>query len=125
MNTTVRNNSAQHIGHQTKKEHAYMVILEAGLNGITGLEIQAKCRVISGRNFPSHIKRDLGIEMAKTWNANSFDEGQHKRYWLACRDDAEKLIREINNMRLYRGADALPPDLAASLIAAYPPASDY
>lgn len=125
MNTTAGNNSIQDIGDQTKTEHAYMVILEAGLSGITGLEIQAKCRVISGRNYPSDIKRELGIEMAKKWDANSLDEGRHKRYWLVCRDDAEKLIREINNMRLCRGAEALPPDLTTSLLAAYPPASDY
>jgi hypothetical protein len=120
LNTT----PIHHIKCQTKKERAYMMILQSGANGITGLDIQSHCHVISGRNFPSELKQDAGISLKDAYEPNFDGDGQHKRYWITCRKDAAKLVRFINEMRARRHVEPLSVVDVESLLSLYEPAPE-
>lgn len=107
-----------------KEEQAYMMILSSGSVGITGLDIQRHCHVISGRNFPSLLKRQAGVLFRWEWEANSEDDGRHKRHWLIDRNDARKVLREINGKRYARGASPIQSDEAERLLSLYPVAPE-
>lgn len=107
-----------------KEEQVYMMILSSGSTGITGLDIQRHCHVISGRNFPSLLKRQAGVLFRWEWEANSEDDGRHKRHWLIDRNDARKVLREINGKRYARGASPIQSDEAERLLSLYPVAPE-
>lgn len=110
---------AHHINPPTKKERACMMILESGTKGITGLDIQVHCHVICGRNYPSELKRETGVNFRREWEENREQDGRHKRHWLLSRHDAKKLLMEINGMRYIRGADPISPAIAQQLLSLY------
>jgi hypothetical protein len=37
--------------------------------------------------------------MRNIYELNFDGDGQHKRYWITCREDAAKLVRSIINIR--------------------------
>ncbi len=107
-----------------KEEQVYMMILSSGPVGVTGLDIQKHCHVISGRNFPSLLKRQAGVLFRWEWEANSEDDGRHKRHWLVGRDDARKVLREVNGKRYARGVEPLQPNEVERFLSLYPEAPE-
>lgn len=109
-----------HIKPASKEELAFMMILQSGSEGITGLDIQRDCHVISGRNFPSLLKRKAGVNFRWVWEEDSTQNERYKRHWLINRDDAKKVLAVINCKRHSRGAAPLPTAIELPLLALYP-----
>ena len=91
------------------------------MSGLAGL------RDLNTRNSVSLLRREHGIEIA-----DAFFEHQHsgggtvrlKNYWLADREQAQKLVALINHWRKQRNAAPLADDHAAVLCARSPEATD-
>lgn len=117
MSTRASNNSAQHIGRQTKKERAFIQIIKY-TQGITENDLLIHSHVSSGRNYVTELERKLAITFHRVKIPNPDGIGGHFSYQLTCQTDAEKVLRHINRMLLRKGRKELPPELAS----AYPSA---
>lgn len=110
----------------TKHELVAVHLLEQGAQGVSALSGLAGLRDLNTRNSVSLLRREHGIEIA-----DAFFEHQHsgggitriKRYWLADREQAHKLVALINHWRKQRQAAPLADDYAAVLCARTPEAS--
>ncbi len=110
----------------TKHELVALHLLEQGAQGVSALSGLAGFRDMNLRNSISELRREHGIEIA-----DAFFEHQHsgggitriKRYWLADREQAQKLVALINHWRRQRQAAPLADDCAAILCARTPEAS--
>lgn len=78
-----------------KKTRAYLLIACSGNNGITENEILQNCRLSSGRNYCSELERKLNISLYRTDERNTDGIGSHYRYYLASKEDAQKVINLI------------------------------
>jgi hypothetical protein len=78
-----------------KKPRAYLLIACTGDNGITENEILRTCRLSSGRNYCSELERKLGITLKRMDEPNTDGIGSHYRYYLANREDAQKVVNLI------------------------------
>lgn len=111
----------------TKHELVAVHLLEQGAQGVSALSGLAGLRDLNMRNSVSLLRREHGIEIA-----DAFFEHQHsgggitriKRYWLASRGEAYKLVALINHWRKQRQAAPLADDYAAVLCARSPEAAD-
>ena len=107
----------------TKHELVALHLLEQGAQGVSALSALAGLHDMNPRNSISELRREHGIEIA-----DAFFEHQHsgggttrfKRYWLADREQAHKLVALINHWRRQRQAAPLADDYAATLCARTP-----
>lgn len=110
----------------TKHELVAAHLLEQGAQGVSALSGLAGLRDLNLRNSVSLLRRNHGIAIT-----DAFFEHQHsgggttrfKRYWLADREQAQKLVALINHWRKQRNAAPLADDHAAVLCARTPEAS--
>ena len=111
----------------TKHELVALHLLEQGAQGVSALSGLAGLHDLNLRNSVSLLRREHGIEIA-----DAFFEHQHsgggtvrlKNYWLADREQAQKLVALINHWRKQRNAAPLADDHAAVLCARSPEATD-
>lgn len=89
------NHSQSNYKKLPKKPRAYLLIVCSGDNGITENEILQICRLSSGRNYCSELERKLNITLKRVDEPNTDGIGSHYRYYLASRDDAQKVINLI------------------------------
>ncbi|MDF7670131.1 hypothetical protein PT276_02740 [Orbaceae bacterium ESL0721] len=78
-----------------KKPRAYLLIVCSGENGITENEILWICKLSSGRNYCSELERKLHITLRRVDEPNTDGIGSHFRYYLASKEDAQKVINLI------------------------------
>ena len=110
----------------TKHELVATHLLEQGAQGVSALSGLAGLHDLNMRNSISLLRRNHGIAIA-----DAFFEHRHtgggitriKRYWLADREQAHKLVALINHWRKQRQAAPLADDYAAVLCARTPEAS--
>ncbi len=110
----------------TKHELVALHLLEQGAQGVSALSGLAGLRDLNLRNSVSLLRREHSIEIA-----DAFFEHQHsgggtvrlKNYWLADREQAQKLVALINHWRKQRNAAPLADDYAAVLCARSPEAA--
>ena len=123
QNGTTKLEPGQHI---TKHELVATHLLERGAQGVSALSGLADLRDLNVRNSVSLLRRNHGIAIT-----DAFFEHQHsgggttrfKRYWLADREQAHKLVALINHWRRQRQAAPLADDYAAIMCARTPEAS--
>ena len=123
-NGTTKLEPGQHI---TKHELVATHLLEQGSQGVSALSGLAGLHDLNMRNSISLLRRNHGIAIT-----DAFFEHQHsgggtvrlKRYWLADREQAQKLVALINHWRKQRNAAPLADDHAAVLCARSPEAAD-
>ncbi|MEI4977018.1 hypothetical protein U1499_00720 [Aeromonas caviae] len=112
--------------HTTKHELVATHLLEQGSQGVSALSGLAGLHDLNMRNSIGLLRRNHGIAIT-----DAFFEHQHsgggttrfKRYWLADREQAHKLVALINHWRRQRQAAPLADDYAAILCARTPEAS--
>jgi hypothetical protein len=114
------NHSQSNYKKLPKKPRAYLLIACTGDNGITENEILRTCRLSSGRNYCPELERKLGITLKRMNEPNTGGIGSHYRYYLANREDAQKVVNLILSYEnsLLTGSDisqilALYPSKAA------------
>ncbi|WP_447502442.1 hypothetical protein [Aeromonas caviae] len=123
QNGTTKLEPGQHI---TKYELVATHLLEQGAQGVSALSGLAGLRDLNLRNSVSLLRRNHGIAIT-----DAFFEHQHsgggttrfKRYWLADREQAHKLVALINHWRRQRQAAPLADDYAAIMCARAPEAA--
>lgn len=94
-NLDTSNHSQSDYKKLPKKPRAYLLIVCTGDNGITENEILRTCRLSSGRNYCSELERKLNITLIRTDERNTDGIGSHYRYYLANKEDAQKVINLI------------------------------
>lgn len=99
-----------------KKYKAFLLIACAGEQGITENEILFNCRLSSGRNYPNLLEDELKIELVRYKDKNPDGIGDHFRYALANREDAQKVIELINK----HNPKLIPDWQAINIIDLYP-----
>lgn len=112
--------------HTTKHELVATHLLEQGSQGVSALSGLAGLHDLNMRNSIGLLRRNHGIAIT-----DAFFEHQHsgggttrfKRYWLADREQAHKLVALINHWRRQRQAAPLADDYAAILCARTPEAA--
>lgn len=110
----------------TKHELVAVHLLEQGAQGVSALSGLAGLHDLNLRNSIGLLRRNHGVAIT-----DAFFEHQHsgggttrlKRYWLADREQAHKLVALINHWRRQRQAAPLADDYAAILCARTPEAS--
>lgn len=116
----------EHGQHITKYELVATHLLEQGAQGVSALSGLAGLHDLNLRNSIGLLRRNHGVAIT-----DAFFEHQHsgggttrlKRYWLADREQAHKLVALINHWRRQRQAAPLADDYAAILCARTPEAS--
>ncbi|MGY6039413.1 hypothetical protein [Aeromonas sp. AE23HZ002T15] len=121
-NGTTQLEQGQHI---TKYELVATHLLEQGAQGVSALSGLAGLHDLNLRNSIGLLRRNHGVAIT-----NAFFEHQHsggttrfKRYCLADREQAHKLVVLINNWRHLRQAVPLAKEYAAILCARTPAAT--
>ena len=117
----------EHGQHITKYELVATHLLEQGAQGVSALSGLAGLHDLNLRNSIGLLRRNHGVAIT-----DAFFEHQHsgggttrlKRYWLADREQAHKLVALINHWRRQRQAAPLADDYAAILCARSPVATD-
>ena len=124
QNGTTQLEPGQHI---TKYELVATHLLEQGSQGVSALSGLAGLRDLNLRNSVSLLRRNHGIAIT-----DAFFEHQHsgggttrfKRYWLADREQAHKLVALINHWRRQRNALPMEQEQIARYLAAFPATPD-
>ncbi len=98
---------------------AYEEILKSP-QGITENEILRRCRLSSGRNYPTKLERELKITIHRIKEANPDGIGNHLRYRITSKEDAEKVAQFINIKRHKYKLPPLDPAILNNLLALYP-----
>ena len=98
---------------------AYEVILSSP-QGITENDILYRCRLSSGRNYPTKLERVLGIMFHRAKELNPDGIGDHLRYQITSREDAEKVAQLINLKRSKYSLPPLDPAILNNVLALYP-----
>ena len=122
-NCTTQLEQGQHI---TKYELVATHLLEQGAQGVNALSGLAGLHDLNLRNSIGLLRRNHGVAIT-----DAFFEHQHsgggttrfKRYWLADRDQAHKLVTLINHWRHQRQATPLADNYVAILCARTPAAA--
>ena len=110
----------------TKHELVATHLLEQGSQGVSALSGLAGLHDLNMRNSISLLRRNHGIAIADAFFEHRHSGGgttRLKRYWLADREQAQKLVALINHWRKQRNAAPLADDHAAVLCARSPEAS--
>lgn len=119
---------------QSKKESILAALLDAGLDGIRGLEVATPYQGYSLNHFPgkfwsSCLNSDVstlgkeGITIDRCQAPYTNQDGQKsyfKRYWLQDRDAARRALNLLNHCRHKREEEPLPNDLAKLLVDQFP-----
>lgn len=119
-NGTTQLEQGQHI---TKYELVALHLLEQGAQGVSALSGLAGLHDLNLRNSIGLLRRNHGIDIT-----DAFFEHRHcgggttrfKRYWLADREQAYKLVALVNHWRYQRQVTPLDDDYAAILCARTP-----
>lgn len=114
--------------HITKYELVATHLLEQGTHGVSALSGLAGLHDLNLRNSIGLLRRNHGVVIT-----DAFFEHQHrgggttrfKRYWLADRDQAYKLVALINHWRHQRQAEPLTDDYANHLCDCFPVANHF
>ena len=123
-NGTTKLEPGQHI---TKHELVATHLLEQGAQGVSALSGLAGLHDLNMRNSISLLRRNHGVAIT-----DAFFEHQHsgggttrfKRYWLADREQAHKLVALINHWRRQRNALPMEQEQIARYLAAFPATPD-
>lgn len=121
---------------QSKKESTLAALLDAGLDGIRGLEVATPYQGYEFNHFPgkfwsSCLNSDVaalgkeGITIARCHAPYTNQDGHKsnfKRYWLQDRNAAQRTLNLLNHCRRKRGEEPLPDDLAKLLVDQFPEA---
>ena len=116
----------EHGQHITKHELVATHLLEQGAQGVSSLSGLAGLHDLNLRNSIGLIRRNHGIAIADAFFDHQHSGGgttRFKRYWLADREQAHKLVALINHWRKQRNAAPLADDYAAVLCARSPEAA--
>lgn len=108
----------------TKLELVAHHLLENGLVGTSALSGLAGLNDLNFRNSVSLLRRKHGIQIMDEFFPHQHRGGDlvHlKRYWLADRNQARKLVEQVNRKRQARGAPSLSQEQIARYLAAFPP----
>ena len=122
-NGTTKLEPGQHI---TKHELVATHLLERGAQGVSALSGLAGLHDLNMRNSISLLRRNHGIAITDALFEHQHSGGgtvRLKSYWLADREQAQKLVALINHWRKQRNAAPLADDHAAVLCARTPEAS--
>ncbi|MDQ9127652.1 hypothetical protein RDT67_14560 [Serratia fonticola] len=79
-----------------KKHRARLFMLRSGSAGFTENDILFYCRLSSGRNYASEIERRLSIRLERISEQNPDGIGNHYRYRISNRCDAQRIITLVN-----------------------------
>ncbi|WP_429128547.1 hypothetical protein [Aeromonas media] len=123
QNGTTKLEPGQHI---TKYELVATHLLEQGAQGVSALSGLAGLHDLNMRNSISLLRRNHAIRILDELFEHQHSGGgttRLKRYWLADREQAHKLVALINHWRRQRQAAPLADDYAAILCARTPEAS--
>ncbi|MBP4033278.1 MULTISPECIES: hypothetical protein [Aeromonas] len=123
QNGTTKLEPGQHI---TKYELVATHLLEQGAQGVSALSGLAGLHDLNLRNSIGLIRRNHGIAIADAFFDHQHSGGgttRFKRYWLADREQAHKLVALINHWRRQRQAAPLADDYAAIMCARAPEAA--
>ncbi|MGL6262923.1 hypothetical protein ACSZMC_03045 [Aeromonas jandaei] len=121
-------NGAPHIEPSkamTKYELVAIHLLEQGAQGVSALSGLAGLHDLNLRNSIGLLRRKHGVAITDAFFEHRHRGGgstRFKRYWLADRDQAYKLVVLINHWRYQRQAAPLADDYAATLCARTPAA---
>ncbi|MEA9426156.1 hypothetical protein VCX68_06295 [Aeromonas caviae] len=110
----------------TKHELVALHLLEQGAQGVSALSGLAGLHDLNLRNSVSLLRREHGMEIMDTFFEHQHSGGgtvRLKNYWLADREQAQKLVALINHWRKQRNAAPLADDHAAVLCARSPEAA--
>lgn len=121
-NGTTQLERGQHI---TKYELVATHLLEQGVLGASALSGLAGLHDLNLRNSICLMRREHGICILNAFFAHEHSGGgttRFKRYWLADRDQAHKLVALINHWRQQRQAAPLADNYVAILCARTPAA---
>ncbi len=116
----------EHGQHITKYELVATHLLEQGAQGVSALSGLAGLHDLNMRNSISLLRRNHAIRILDELFEHQHSGGgttRLKRYWLADREQAYKLVALINHWRRQRQAAPLADDYAAILCARTPEAS--
>ena len=102
-----------------KVTKAYEEILNSP-QGITENEILYRCRLSSGRNYPTKLERALGIVLFRAKELNPDGIGDHFRYRIISREDAETVAQHINLKRSKHKLPPLDPAKLNNILSLYP-----
>ena len=120
QNGTTKLEPGQHI---TKYELVATHLLEQGAQGVSALSGLAGLHDLNMRNSISLLRRNHAIRILDELFEHQHSGGgttRLKRYWLADREQAHKLVALINHWRRQRQAAPLADDYAAILCARTP-----
>ena len=109
----------------TKYELVAIHLLEQGSQGVSALSGLAGLHDLNLRNSIGLLRRKHGVAITDAFFEHRHRGGgttRFKRYWLADRDQAYKLVVLINHWRYQRQAAPLADDYAATLCARTPAA---
>ncbi len=98
---------------------AYEAILKSP-QGITENEILYRCHLSSGRNYPTKLERTLQITLHRTKELNPDGIGDHFRYRIISKEDAEKVAQLINLKKTQHKLPPLDPATLDNILALYP-----
>ncbi|MFK8496653.1 hypothetical protein [Aeromonas hydrophila] len=107
----------------TKLELVALHLVENGTDGISSLSALAGLHDLNPRNSISDLRRHHGIAILDEYfsHQHSGDGVTHfKRYWVADRTQARKLVEVVNLKRKRRGAQPLSQGKVSSYIARFP-----
>ena len=107
----------------TKLELVALHLLENGLTGISHLSAVARLHDFNPRNSISDLRRHHGITILDEYFSHQHSGdgvARFKRYWIADRAQARKLVELVNPKRTQRGAQPLSQGLVSSYIARFP-----
>ncbi|WP_270804802.1 hypothetical protein [Aeromonas sp. QDB66] len=110
----------------TKLELVACHLLEQGSQGVSALTGLSGLHDLNLRNSVGLLRREHGISILSEFFEHQYSCGgttRFKRYWLADREQAHKLVALINNWRHQRQAAPLADDYAAILCARTPAAA--
>ncbi|MNJ39426.1 hypothetical protein D3C77_342960 [compost metagenome] len=116
-NGTTQLEQGQHI---TKYELVATHLLEQGAQGVSALSGLAGLHDLNLRNSIGLLRRNHGVAITDACFEHQHSGGgttRFKRYWLADREQAHKLVVLINHWRHLRQAVPLAEEYAATLCA--------
>lgn len=113
----------QPISIATKLELVAIHLLENGTQGISALSAFAKLHDLNPRNSISDLRKHHNITISDEFFSHQHAGGDvvhFKRYWLADRDKARKVVVLVNFKRQQRGAMPLSEEQIVRFLTLFP-----
>ncbi|WMS89983.1 hypothetical protein [Pseudoalteromonas sp. HL-AS1] len=117
-NSAVNDNSPKKPKAQSKKERAFIYILQHP-TGATENDILRSVGLSSGRNYFTQLERLHGFELTRVNDENPDGIGTHLRYSFSSPEIAAAILKEINASRARRKAGVLSKEQEAELLAPF------